>query len=641
MATEKVLNTRIQLKYDTLANWEASSFKLKAGEIAIATLGNVKDGSSAGDVNQHPVLFKVGDGVHTFAELPYASALAADVYAWAKKSEGEFANSFLSLVGTDGQTIQAKLNAIFATDTELANAIAALKTELTGNDGIAGLAARIKALEDDRVTEEELAAAVKAEADRAKGVEAELDAAIKAIDFVDEDELATALAPYAKSADVANTYETIANADLIRGRVADLEAHKDDYKAYADQAELDAIAAAKTETQNQVKALSDSIKDHATVDSFADVMTEMAKYQIAGDYATKAEAQGYANAKDEAIAAAKASGDKAQEDLGAYQTANDAAVALKANVADLEAEIARAKAAEKANSDAIALLVDSTTGDDTKMNSIKELATWIEEHGGDAAEMAEAISDNAEAIAAEVKRAGDEEVRLAGLITAEENRAKGEEARVEGLVTAEANRAKGEEARIEGLVTAEAGRADTEEKRLAGLIADNAAAISALNAADGKVANAGHADSASELDAAGVEQVKGIKVNNAVNADEAAHAVNADKAVDADKLGGVVAANYALKTDAQGYANTAESNAKTAAQGYANTAETNAKGYADSLASNYATAAQGAKADSALQSVEVGTGLKVSEKANNKQTIEIDTDVVFVFNCGSASTLID
>ena len=123
MANEKLLNARIQLKYDTLANWEASSFKLKAGEIAIATLGNVKDDSSAGDVNQHPVLFKVGTGNQTFSELPYASALAADVYTWAKKSESEFVNSFLSLADTQGNTIQAKLNAIFATDAELTAAI--------------------------------------------------------------------------------------------------------------------------------------------------------------------------------------------------------------------------------------------------------------------------------------------------------------------------------------------------------------------------------------------------------------------------------------------------------------------------------------------------------------------------------------
>ena len=48
---------------------------------------------------------------------------------------------------------------------------------------------------------------------------------------------------------------------------------------------------------------------------------------------------------------------------------------------------------------------------------------------------------------------------------------------------------------------------------------------------------------------------------------------------------------------------------------------------------DFATANQGTKADNALQEVEVGDGLKVSAKANNKQTIEIDTDFVFVINC--------
>lgn len=82
---EKVLNTRIQLKYDTLTNWNASTFKLKAGELAVVTVGEMKDGSTHSNA-QYPVLFKVGTGNHTFSELPFASALAADVYAWAKKS---------------------------------------------------------------------------------------------------------------------------------------------------------------------------------------------------------------------------------------------------------------------------------------------------------------------------------------------------------------------------------------------------------------------------------------------------------------------------------------------------------------------------------------------------------------------------
>lgn len=47
MANEKILNTRIQLKYDSYENWNSSSVVLKAGEIAIAYLAPAnKDGST-------------------------------------------------------------------------------------------------------------------------------------------------------------------------------------------------------------------------------------------------------------------------------------------------------------------------------------------------------------------------------------------------------------------------------------------------------------------------------------------------------------------------------------------------------------------------------------------------------------------
>lgn len=89
MANEKILNTRVQLKFDSLAKWQASvvngndsSKYLKAGELAIISTGENKDGSASG---LHPILFKVGDGEHKFDDLPFASALAADVYSWAKK----------------------------------------------------------------------------------------------------------------------------------------------------------------------------------------------------------------------------------------------------------------------------------------------------------------------------------------------------------------------------------------------------------------------------------------------------------------------------------------------------------------------------------------------------------------------------
>lgn len=80
MATT-TLNTRITLKYDTLTNWNASEFILKKGEVAICSLAT---GETAEQSAPPAVLLKVGDGAHKFSELPWASGLAADVYAWAK-----------------------------------------------------------------------------------------------------------------------------------------------------------------------------------------------------------------------------------------------------------------------------------------------------------------------------------------------------------------------------------------------------------------------------------------------------------------------------------------------------------------------------------------------------------------------------
>ena len=79
---EKILNTRIQLKYDSYENWSSKNPTLLAGEIAIAKLTTVAAVKPGENDTQAPVLFKVGPGA--FNDLPWVSALAADVYAWAK-----------------------------------------------------------------------------------------------------------------------------------------------------------------------------------------------------------------------------------------------------------------------------------------------------------------------------------------------------------------------------------------------------------------------------------------------------------------------------------------------------------------------------------------------------------------------------
>ena len=665
MATEKILNTRIQLKYDSFSEWSSKNPTLKAGEVAIAyltTAGAVKP--DTGDT-QHPVMFKVGPGA--FNDLPWASALAADVHAWAKKSEADFKTWVKSLVDVSDidayskGEVDAKFTANSTADQKYAKDYA---DSLAKNYDAAGKAQElIEALDvtDTAVTGQYVSAVSEVDgkvvvsrtdlptytlatgsangtvafngADVAvKGLGSAAYTAANAYDAAGSAATAKseAIAEAEAKVNALKNGEVKANADAIAAINNGTNGILAQAQAYADQAEADAIAAAAQDATTKVNALRDGavadntaaitgIKNGASVNNFADA--------------------------EAAIAEAKKAGTDANAALEAYKTSNNAAVALKASQADLEAEVARAKAAEKVNSDAIALLVDSTEGDSTKLNSIKELATWIEEHGGDAAEMAEAIAGNTAAISTEKSRAEAEEGRLAGLI------------------------------------------ADN-----ASDIADNAAAIEALGIADGKVASAAMADKANSLTDAAKAEVKAVKVDNAINADvansltEAAKAEvkavkvdNATNADDAAKLGGVAAADYATKA----YADQAEADAITAAN--ANTAnviknyytkaeadaafmdstetgsaidakisalnlgttyepigaENRAKAYADSLAGNYATAAQGAKADSALQSVEAGLGLKVSEKANNKQTIDIDDSVVFVFNCGSASELVD
>lgn len=86
---EKVLNSRLQLKYDLYENWsktgvpgKGANLVLKPGELGICYIPANAD---AGQSTSEPVvLIKCGNGINTYAELPFISAMSADVYPWAK-----------------------------------------------------------------------------------------------------------------------------------------------------------------------------------------------------------------------------------------------------------------------------------------------------------------------------------------------------------------------------------------------------------------------------------------------------------------------------------------------------------------------------------------------------------------------------
>lgn len=137
---EKILNTRLQLRIDTYANWtndtlgenKGANLVLKRGEIGLCEIPS----GNAAATTAPTVLFKVGtyDGENAetkkkFSELKWASALAADVYEWAKKPEAEFMTWLDETAG-------------FATDAEVEE----IRKTLAAADS--AMAARIEALED-------------------------------------------------------------------------------------------------------------------------------------------------------------------------------------------------------------------------------------------------------------------------------------------------------------------------------------------------------------------------------------------------------------------------------------------------------------------------------------------------------------
>lgn len=79
------IQTRISLKYDSYEKWTSKNPVLLKGEVAIAT---VPTGATTTPAMQNlpNVVMKIGDGTSQYNALPFVSALAADVYEWAKAS---------------------------------------------------------------------------------------------------------------------------------------------------------------------------------------------------------------------------------------------------------------------------------------------------------------------------------------------------------------------------------------------------------------------------------------------------------------------------------------------------------------------------------------------------------------------------
>ena len=336
---EKILNTRIQLKYDSFTNWKTNNPELLAGEVAIAYLGETQT-TTTPDNGTHPVMFKVGPG--NFNDLPWSSALAADVYAWAKKARGE--STDIDYTKTIKEVVDGEVVSTTTTTITVQNAIDALYSAietLSGDAGssIADLMALINKNKDDitDIVEEIGVASVGDEAATGlyaaiEAAQAKADAAYVLPDGGIEGDLSASVK---ESLALANTaiqdISHLATTETVNGideRVGVIEA---DYLKTADKTELEGKI---TTAETNAKAYADEIKSELLGDDLADTFNTLKDVQewvnTHGVEATK-------------LATALADETKAREDADTDFETRVSALEEKVDVEKVSDEIAAAE----------------------------------------------------------------------------------------------------------------------------------------------------------------------------------------------------------------------------------------------------------------------------------------------------------
>ena len=207
---------------------------------------------------------------------------------------------------------------------------------------IDALAVRVKALEDDRVTEAELAAAVKVETDRAEAAERALGERIDAIDFVDETEMADAIAAARTDIskeiddDVKIAKDRADEAYTLAESKVDATAYATDKKALED--EDAAIRAIAEGARDSINTFLNSEDIDETVNTLKEIQAEIEKMTDAAELATALASKADKSYVDEELG-------KKQDVIpeNTYDAYGSATTAKSEAIADAEGKIATAK----------------------------------------------------------------------------------------------------------------------------------------------------------------------------------------------------------------------------------------------------------------------------------------------------------
>lgn len=441
--SNKQIMTRIQLLAGTRAEWEVKgNVVLLPNEYAVTWESrNAETGSYSGLIG-----IKLGDGVTTWSNLKYLDQDLKDIIATLDasiaKEIADFKAEFVSYKNNQAtiNNMQAQNDAALLTkiqknrddlaaevaarealaaevangNEELAKEIADFKTEFVGyKNDMANLhnsqaqtdAALLTKIQKNR---EDIAANKAAQDAVNAGVEAHFE------------EVEATIVANKNAQDEVNAAQAETNAALSAGidkNAADLAAHKENVaNIHNMQAQNDAILMDKIRVNREAIAANKAAQDEVNAGVAADIEAVNAAIDAHVEDAAKVHA-----AQAETNAGFAADIAKNAEDLIAHK--NDMAtihdlqgqidaelsLRIKTNKQNLAAEVERATAAEKANADEIArvdsVLKAALDNNGEGLDSIKELATWVEEHGKDAEAIVKSVEDEAAA-----RKAADEQL---------------------------------------------------------------------------------------------------------------------------------------------------------------------------------------------------------------------------------------
>lgn len=654
---EKILNTRILLKYDTLANWEASTGILRAGEVAIATVPEGSAGKEVGSVVTPQVLVKVGDGKSTFKQLPYITAKAGDVYAWAKQAHPVYISGVNEETGAPiYKNLSDEILAILG---DVAN----LKTFQNGNPQVIANAikeakdytdAEIKKLTHVTVEEDEgKTGNVVTNVTQANGIVTVTKGTLAVSDLEGGQDVLT---------DISNINTEIAKVKTTATEnLATAKGYTDtEVKKLADGAVAANTAAIEVINSKDVTKEGSIAKAVKDAKDYADGQVSNAKTELQG-YADKAEEDAVKTAKDYVDAEiAKVTGNGAGSlgDLEKRVAANEAAIgtmpaagedgvaptlvgmiaaAEKAADDAVKAEAKRASDAELAldgRLDTVEAFFEAALEDgdgQQVIDTLKEIQDYIKADETGAAGMLASIKANTDAIGVINSTDATKEGSLAKVVA---DAAKD--------VADEETRAKGEEARIEGLANAAQGTANqaVQDAAAAQETADDA--LEAIGAkTDAATAETVYgAIAAEKARAEGKEGELNTAITNEVTNREAAVKAINDKIGDGLEgehttlIGAINAANSGVSTNAGEISGIKKQLAGiTGTDGILG----QAKAYTDAeivKVNNAITTLSG----EVVKTVKGDDVIKASI-ANNELTIDFDDTLTFVFNCGTSANL--